>query len=94
MLQVESHPKFPAGRVVVTGNATESLSVEDIAIGLARHLRGDWGELEAPNRQANEGALLRGGRLLSAYCSRKGLRFWIITEPDRSKTTVLLPEDY
>ena len=93
MLQVESRPKFPASRVVITDDVTQTLSVEDIAIGLARHLRGDWGELEAPSRQANEAALLQGGRLVSFYCSRKGLHFWIITEPDRSKTTVIRPDD-
>ena len=94
MLQVESRPKFPPGRVVITANAAKELSHDEVALALCRHLRGDWGELEAPNRQEYEGTLLLGGRLLSAYSSRTGLRFWIITEPDRSATTVLLPEDY
>jgi hypothetical protein len=94
MLQVQSGSKFPPGRVVITANAAKELSHEDIALALRRHLRGDWGELDAPNRDANERALLLGCQLLSAFSSRTGLRFWIITEPTRSATTVLLPEDY
>ncbi len=94
MVSMDSSSKFPHGRVVVTSNAAESLSVEDMAVALGRHLQGDWGDLAAPNRQDNERGLLQGCRLLSAYQTRTGLRFWIITEPDRSVTTVLLPEDY
>lgn len=94
MLQADSRSRFPPGRVVVTDNAAANLSIEDVAVALERHLRGDWGDLAAPNLQANERALLLDCRLLSAYSSRKGLRFWIITEPNRSSTTVLLPEDY
>ena len=90
MLQVESRSKFPPGRVVITANAAKALSHEDVTLALRRHLHGDWGELEAPDRSANERALLLGCRLLSAYASRTGLRFWIITEPDRSVTNVEL----
>ncbi len=94
MLQVEFRPKFPPGRVVITANAARELSQDDVSLALRRHLRGDWGELEVPDRESNERALLHGCRLLSAYSTSNGLRFWIITEPDRSATTVLLPEDY
>jgi hypothetical protein len=94
MLQVEFRPKFPPGRVVITANAARELSQEDVSLALRRHLRGDWGELEHADWQANERALLVGCRLLSAYTSQTGLRYWIISEPDRSATTILLPEDY
>ena len=94
MLQPESAPKFPPGRVVITDHAAKEISPEDIALALRRHVQGDWGDLEAHNRRENERALLQRCRLLSAYSSRTGLRFWIITEPDRSATTILLPEDY
>ena len=94
MLQVEFRPKFPPGRVVITENAARELSQEDVSLALRRHLRGDWGELETPDWQANERALLHGCRLLSAYTSHTGLRFWVISEPNREATTVLLPEDY
>jgi len=61
---------------------------------LQRHVAGDWGELDEEDKKANDGALQTGERLLSAYQSATGTKFWIITEADRSVTTVLLPEDY
>ena len=94
MLQAQSGPQFPPGRIVITANAAQHIAHEDVTVALRRHLRCDWGELETPDRTANERALLLGCRLLSAYSSRTGLRFWIITEPDRSQTMVLLPEDW
>jgi len=72
MLQLESAPKFPPGRVVITDHAANEISPEDIALALRRHVQGDWGDLEAPNRRENERALLLGCRLLSAYSSRTG----------------------
>lgn len=57
-------------------------------------MTGDWGDLCEEDRQANEDALNRDLRLLSAYSDRNGAKFWIITEADRSLTTILLPEDY
>jgi hypothetical protein len=61
---------------------------------MARHVSGDWGELDDEDKQSNEEALKDGSRLLSAYLDRNNVKFWIITEADRSATTVLLPEDY
>lgn len=87
-------PKFALGQVIATQGALASLSLEDITLGLNRHLRGDWGDLCADDKRANEIALAQGTRLLSAYTSRGEVRFWIITEWDRSVTTVLLPEEY
>ena len=62
--------------------------------GITRHLTGDWGEVPPEDRIANDRALVEGTRILSAYSSANGVKFWIITEADRSVTTVLLPEDY
>lgn len=87
-------PQFALGRLVATPNALNSIPDNEILAALSRHVRGDWGELDADDKAANESALLHGGRLLSAYVSSQGVRFWIITEWDRSVTTVLLPEDY
>ena len=71
------------------------LSSLDIAGALYRHQHGDWGEVGKADWQANERALKQGGRLLSVYkTAGNGTKFWIITERDRSLTTVLLPEDY
>jgi hypothetical protein len=81
------------GRIVVTPNALESLTQVDILTGIQRHQAGDWGNLTDDNRAANDRALAEGGRILSAYQATNGTRFWIITESDRSTTTILLPED-
>jgi hypothetical protein len=60
---------------------------------LARHATGDWGELCAFDRQQNAVALCTGQRVLSSYPVGEG-KIWIITEADRSVTTILLPEEY
>jgi hypothetical protein len=86
--------KFPLGRVLATPNALESLTSADIHTALARHLSGDWGEVCEEDRKENERSLVHDLRLLSVYRSADGVKFWIITEADRSATTVLLPEDY
>ncbi len=86
--------RFPPGRIVATSNALASLTEVDIAQALARHLSGDWGELDDHDRKENEFSLTHELRLFSVYHSAAGVRFYVITEADRSVTTVLLPEDY
>jgi hypothetical protein len=86
--------KFDLGRLVATPNALSALSHDDILAGISRHIQGDWGSLDADDKKANDDALEHGTRLLSSYTSVAGVKFWIITEADRSSTTVLLPEDY
>jgi hypothetical protein len=85
--------RFPLGQLVITRNAAGRLTPEEIAAGIARHARGDWGDVGVEDAAENELSLREGFRLLSAY-GRGDRRFWIITEADRSATTVLLPEDY
>jgi hypothetical protein len=85
---------FPLGGLYVTTAAAETLSTEDIAIALARHARGDWGDVCDADREENEASLPERLRLFSVYHDRNGVKFWIITEADRSATTVLLPDDY
>ncbi len=85
---------FPLGRVCVTRNALDTLSPDDVLKAIARHSRGDWGDLCDDDRQQNELCLTAGCRLFSAYRDAAGSKFWIITEADRSVTTVLLPQDY
>jgi hypothetical protein len=89
-----SGPKFPLGQVVITRTAHAALADADVSGALARHHAGDWGELDAHDLAENELSLEQGFRLLSAYMSSSGTKFWIITEADRSATTVLLPSDY
>jgi hypothetical protein len=87
-------PKFALGRLVATPNALDAIPNDEIQSALSRHLRGDWGTLDAHDWNVNESALKNGGRLLSSYRSSQNVTFWIITEADRSATTILLPEDY
>ena len=84
---------FRLGRIVTMPNALESLTQDDILLGIQRHQAGDWGNLTDDNRAANDRALAQGGRIVSAYNAMNGTRFWLITEADRSATTILLPED-
>ena len=92
MMEVTS--KFSLGRLVATPNAINALTHDDTLNAINRHRSGDWGDVCEEDRQANDRALLEGTRMLSAYHSVKGVKFWIVTEVDRSATTVLLPEDY
>ena len=85
---------FRLGRIVATPNARQSITQDDILLGIQRHQAGDWGNLTDDNRAANDRALAQGGRIVSAYNATNGTKFWLITEADRSTTTILLPEDY
>ena len=94
-----SMPKIPIavfrlGRLVATPNALQSIRQDDILAGIQRHQAADWGDLCEKDRRSNDICLRDGGRLLSVYHSSDGVKFYIITEADRSVTTVLLPEDY
>lgn len=88
--------RFQLGLVVATPGALAALQSarEDGQRLLARHAAGDWGELSAEDRAENDYALSAGLRLLSAYALRDGERIWVITEADRSVTTLLLPDEY
>ena len=86
--------KFNLGQTVATQGALHSLNPDEILVALARHQSGDWGELGDEDKGANERALLEEGRLVSKYLSVSGIPFYVITEWDRSLTTVLLPEEY
>lgn len=86
--------KFETGRLVSTPAALDTVMWAEMVAALTRHVCGDWGDLSDEDRQRNDAALKSGGRLLSAYHTMGGEKFWIITEADRSCTTVLLPEDY
>ncbi len=86
--------RFRIGRIVATPNALSRLTQEDILLAIGRHQAGHWGDVDEHDRQENELSLKQGFRLLSVYHSANGTKFWLITEADRSVTTVLLPEDY
>lgn len=88
--------RFPLGDLLITPGAQEALTSERVQECLRRHWRGDWGDVCEEDRGANDAALQHGARLLSVYPVAEGsaAKFWIITEADRSSTTVLLPEEY
>lgn len=86
---------LPLGQVVATPGALEALAeAGEHSFGyLARHAAGDWGDLCSFDRRQNEVALREGSRIFSSYETPAG-RVWVITEADRSATTILLPEEY
>jgi hypothetical protein len=88
--------KFPLGQVVATPGALDALrdAGQDASFFLDRHVQGDWGSVGKADWKLNDEASQIGERLLSAYRTLKGIRIWIITEADRSATTLLLPEEY
>ena len=85
--------KFPLGQIVITSNANGQLDPTEVSESLCRHAAGDWGDVCGDDAQLNEDALKDGDRLMSVY-GPKDRQFWIITEADRSVTTILMPEDY
>ena len=86
--------KFRLGKIVSTPNALDRLTQNDILLGIQRHQAGDWGDVSEEDRAANELALIKRTRLWSVYHAGNGIKFWLITEADRSATSVLMPEDY
>lgn len=91
----ELRQRFPVGQVMATPGALRTLEAKGMTYWqlLDRHVTGDWGNLSDDDKQANAEALTGGGRLLSSYTVGDG-RVWIITEADRSATTLLLPDEY
>ena len=87
---------FHLGQVMATPGALDAFSEagEQPFDYLARHASGDWGDLDEQDRKENEYSVLHSLRILSAYTLRNGTRIWLLTEADRSATTLLLPEEY
>jgi hypothetical protein len=93
MLQ-QNQRTFSPGQILATSQVLRQLPEYEVQRALARHLAGDWGDCCLEDAEANTAALQTGDRLFSVYHTADGIKFWIITEADRSATTVLLPEDY
>jgi len=83
------------GHVFITSGAMIVLKTLEVSPStlLKRHQEGDWGELDDEDRKANQDALIYGLRVMSVY-RVLGVRMWVITEANRSSTTILLPEEY
>jgi hypothetical protein len=88
--------RFSLGRLLLTPGAQAAMSAAEQSPleFLSRHASGDWGEVDAHDQRENELSLQAGFRLLSAYRTRTDIKLWIITEADRSATTILLPSEY
>lgn len=93
---IAPRPLLTLGQVVSTPGCLDAFAATGQSPDefLARHVKGDWGELTEEGRQANDDALVDGSRILSSYKLKNGTKIWIITEWDRSATTCLLPEEY
>jgi hypothetical protein len=85
---------FPLGNLYSTPGVLEAIPEDDVSHAFARHQSGDWGEVCDEDKLENEFSLVRGSRIMSAYRSSTGMKFWIITEANRMATTALLPEEY
>lgn len=92
--------RFATGSIVMTKGlellfaASLNRKADNPIRFLYRHVNGDWGDVPAEDAAANDDALTSGNRIMSAYRMADGTPFWIITEADRSVTTLLLPEEY
>jgi len=91
--------KIPLGQLVMTRGVNDRVADDTefakfVTESLGRHAKGDWGDLCQEDKKENDFSLKKGFRLLSAY-ERDGLpKIWIITEADKSVTTVLFPDEY
>ena len=109
VLNLASQARFSPGQVVMTAGVDElvrqgrlnppgalnELDPSDVQTAMNRHAAGDWGDLDDSDRRQNEAALKSGeDRLFSSYQVTRDLKLWIITEWDRSVTTLLLPSEY
>ncbi len=86
---------FNLGRTLATPAAREELSELNYSPLdlLRRHMSGDWSEMDKDDQQSNREAITEGSRIFSAY-TIQDVKFWVITEADRSSTTILLPSEY
>ena len=89
---ISTQPRFRHGRVIMSSRVSDLVQQGrlDVQSYLQRHLSGDWGEVSAQTRQANEAALRTKDTLFSAYAIDSELKLWIITEADRTVTTLLI----
>lgn len=91
---IRSISRFPLGDVAITNGVPEAVDADEAMLGLARHAIGDWGDVSEEDRLENQHGLDHGLRLMSVYTTSTGATFWIITEWDRSVTTILMPDEY
>src|SRR5262245_5827492 len=95
------HGKFPLRQLVAPPGALDALAAagQEPLFFLQKHVTGDWGDLDAEDREANDRALADGSRIFSAYRTLKAEKLWVITEAEddhgnRQSTTIMRPEEY
>ena len=87
--------RFDLGQLFMTKGVAENCNYEDLFECVKRHSDCDWGNLDEEDKMLNDMAVENGGRILSSYeIGENKVKIWIITEADRSCTTILLPEEY
>jgi len=86
-------PRFGLGNLVATPGVIDAIGLDNVMPYVFMHLTGHWGDLDEEDQRTNDWSVENGSRILSAY-HWKGEKFWIITERDRSVTTLLLPDEY
>jgi hypothetical protein len=91
---IDPVPRFPLGEMIITPGVASKLGMVDVKLAIAKHASGDWGELEAEDRRLNNERLANGGTLFSIFKTAAGVKFYVMTEAERDRTTVLLPEEY
>ncbi len=94
MTAPDNRIRFEPGTVVATVGAMQVASRFQIHELLRRHLAGDWGDVSPDDAKANEDGVRFGERILSSYKTESGEKLWVLTEADRSATTVLTPGEY
>lgn len=82
------------GKLVATPAVLDAVPRHELLDAYQRHEHCDWGDVCDSDRMRNDRAVRNMERLLSVYHSSDGVKFWIITEADRSHTTILLPSEY
>lgn len=89
-------PLFPLGRLLTTPGALDALieAGQSPLVFITRHVAGDWGDLCEEDRRENDFSVDKELRIFSAYHTARGVKLWVITEADRSATTILLPSEY
>ncbi|MGE3239516.1 MAG: type I restriction endonuclease subunit M [Pirellulales bacterium] len=91
--KLDGRPRFPLGRISVSAKALEMLTFADALGGLRSHACGEWGLMSAEDWWENELSLAQGYQVTSIHLAANGKRFWVVTEADRTATTIKLPSE-
>ena len=96
MGESDPRPTFALGHLVATPGALRALvdAGQDPMEFIRRHQSGDWGDVDDEDKRENDFSVTHGFRILNAYRTAQGIKIWVLTEANRSATTILLPEEY